>query len=141
MLADLSLEADVGFDDELDIRRSQSIGEFVELRNGQDHAEVRHRDVVPVDRVVDPRRLVGRQVGDHLVAVQVPVDPGVGAAALRQAEDFAVEVAGGSQVVDGHRQVESRDGGVKNSHVSIVPAGQLRRNAPISRRSAPAGRA
>ena len=122
LLTGLPLEADMGLDDELDIRGSQAIGEFVELRDRQDQAEVRDRDVVSVDRIVDLLRPAGRQVRDHLVAVQVPVHPGVCAAALPEAEHFAVEAAGGGQVVDGHRQMESREGGVKNGHVSIVPA-------------------
>ena len=41
--------------------RAQPVGQFVEVRDGQDQAEVRHRDVVAVDRVVDAlRRAPGR---------------------------------------------------------------------------------
>ena len=46
---------------------------------------MRHRDVVAVDRVVR-RWAARRQMRHELVAVQVPVDPGVRAAALLQTE-------------------------------------------------------
>ena len=73
--------------------RSRSV-ELVELRDRQDQTEVRHRDVVSVDRVVDGVPPTGRQVGDDLMSVQIPVDPVVVAAALFEAEHFAVELGG-----------------------------------------------
>jgi uncharacterized protein with PQ loop repeat len=120
LLAGLPLETHVGLDDERGAGRAQPLGEFVEARDRQDQAEVRHRDVVAVDRVVDPLGAPRGEVGDELVAVQVPVDPGVGAATLFQAEHVAVEAARGGQVVDRHGQVESRDRRVENAHVLML---------------------
>jgi hypothetical protein len=82
--------------------------EVVEVLDGQDQAEVRDGYVVAVDRIAGA--LAGRvrdQVRDELVAAQVPVDPGVGAAALRAAEHVAVEVSGVGQVVHRDREMES----------------------------------
>src|SRR5690349_873539 len=56
---------------------------------------------------------------DDLVALQVPVDPRLGAAALFEPEHLAVELAGGGQVVDGHGEVKAGDGGLEKAHVSI----------------------
>ena len=91
-----------------------------------------HRNVVPVDRVVNGCDPTGRQMGDDLVAVQVPVDPGLGAAALFEAEHLAVELAGGGQVVDRHRQVETRDRGVEDAHSAM-----LRTTAALAARDPP----
>src|SRR4051812_34551969 len=109
LLAGLALEADVRFDHELDRRGAEPVGQLVELRDGQDQAEVRHGYVVAVDRVVDALGAGRGQVGDELVAVEVPVHPGVGAAALLETEYLAVETARGGQVVDGHGEVEPRN--------------------------------
>ena len=54
----------------------------------------------------------GLQVGDDLMAEEVEVDPVVGAAALRAAQNGAVKVAGGGEVVDGEGDVE----GSKQTH-------------------------
>ena len=56
----------------------------------------------------------------------------VGAAALLQAEDFAVEVPGGGQVVDRHGQVEPRDRGVEDGHSAM-----LRTTAALAARETP----
>jgi hypothetical protein len=54
----------------------------------------------------------GLVVGDDLVAEEVEVDPVVGAAALGTAQDGAVEVAGGGEIVNGKGDVE----GSKQTH-------------------------
>ena len=51
----------------------------------------------------------GFVVGDDLVAEEVEVDPVVGAAALRAAQDGAVKVAGGGEIVDGEGDVEGAE--------------------------------
>jgi hypothetical protein len=77
---------------------------------------VRHRYVVTVDGIVDPLGPLRRHVRHELVAAQVPVDPGLGAAALLQAQDLAVELPRGVQIVDRHGEVEARDRRIENSH-------------------------
>ena len=81
-------------------------------RDRQDQPEVRHRTSWPSTGLWTRCGAAGREVRDELVAVQVPVDPGVGAAALLEAEHLAVEAAGGVEVVDRHGEVEAGDGGV-----------------------------
>ena len=98
---------------------AQSVSQLVELRNRQDNPEVGDRDIVPVDRIVNRLGAARREMGDDLVAVQVPVDPRRGAAALFETEYLAVKLAGGGKIVDRHREVETRDGGVKECHISI----------------------
>jgi len=46
------------------------------------------------------------EMRDELVAVQVEVNPMVGAATFRAAEDGCVEVAGGVEIIDGEGNVE-----------------------------------
>jgi hypothetical protein len=65
----------------------------------QDDAEVGDGDIVAVDRVAVGVVFgggFGLVVGDDLVAEEVKVDPVVGAATLRAAQDASIEVAGGS---------------------------------------------
>ena len=45
-------------------------------------------------------------MGDDLMAEEVEVDPVVGAAALRAAQDGAVKVACGGEIVNGEGDVE-----------------------------------
>ena len=49
-------------------------------------------------------------VGDDLVAVDIPVGPTLGGAAAAEAEDLAVEVAGGIDVVNGEGEVKGGQG-------------------------------
>lgn len=115
MFADLAFEASIGFDDEFDTGVADACGEGFPVRLGEDDAEVRDRDIVAVDCVavrVGEVGGAGFEVGDDLVAEEVEVDPMPGAAALGAAEDGAVEVAGGCEVVDGEGDVE----GTKRRH-------------------------
>jgi hypothetical protein len=101
---------------------AEAVGEVVEVGNGQDESEVRYGHVVAVDRVVDALGAGRGEVGDELVAAQVPVDPGVGAAALLKAENLAVEAACFGQVVDWYGQVEAGDLGIGGGHgVDVLP--------------------
>ena len=52
----------------------------------------------------------GFEVGYDLVAEEVEVDPFVGAAAFGAGQYFAVEAAGGGQVIDGEGYVEGSEG-------------------------------
>jgi hypothetical protein len=81
---------------------------------------VGHRDIVTIDRIVNSLGAARREVGDELVPLKVPIHPSVGAAALLKAENFAVEVAGGGEVVDGHRKMKARNRGVENGHVLML---------------------
>ena len=51
---------------------------------------------------------LGRQMRDDLMAVQVEIDPLLGAAAFRAAEQLAVEAARGGKIVDREGEVEGR---------------------------------
>jgi hypothetical protein len=68
--------------------------------------DVRAVDGVAVEAVCGRSGLV---MGDDLVAEEVEIDPVVGAAALRAAQDGAVKVAGGGEVVDREGDVERAD--------------------------------
>jgi len=68
---------------------------------------VPHRHAVPIDRIALRRAgLAGRKVGHDLVAVEIEVDPVVGAAALGAAEELPVEAARRGQVMYGKSEVE-----------------------------------
>ena len=107
-LAGLALEAGVGFDDELGPGGRQALGKRVPVGGLQDRAEVADRHVVAVDgagRLMPD--LLGRQVRDDLVAVEIEVDPDVAGAAFGATEQGAVKGAGLGQVADGKGEVES----------------------------------
>ena len=72
---------------------------------------MRHRHVLAVDRIARPlARRVRREMGDDLVAVEIEVDPMVGAASLRAAEQLAVEAPRGGKIVDRKGEMERRQG-------------------------------
>ena len=74
-------------DHEIDARLFEPLGQRFPLIHRQDDAEMRHRHVVAVDRIARPRRhRIGREMSDDLMAEQIEIDPMVGAAALRAAE-------------------------------------------------------
>jgi hypothetical protein len=78
-------------------------------------AEVRHRDVVTVDRVVMVGRTRRGEVSDDLMAEQVEVDPLVARATFGAAEQFAIEPARGGEVVDREGEVEGGERGHRTS--------------------------
>ena len=81
------------------------------------------RDAVAVDWVAGGGEIAGSgfgfAVGDDLVAEEVEVDPDVGAAAFRAAEDDSVEVARGGEVVDRKGYVEGTE-----SHGEMIRGGR-----------------
>src|SRR5690606_3609345 len=100
LLADLAGEADARFDDEAHPGGAQVIRERMPRRPVEHDPEVADGDGVAVDGV--RRRgahLLGGEMGDDLVTVQVEIDPLVRGAALRAAEEAAIEGAGGGEVV------------------------------------------
>src|SRR5439155_26172535 len=91
-------------------------GERLPMVHLQHRAEMRDWDVVAVDRIAVRARLRARGImGDDLVAVEIEIDPLLGAAALRAAEQGAVEGARGADIVDGEGEVEGRKLGHGNA--------------------------
>ena len=88
-------------------RGADPAGDGVELVPAEQRAEVRHRhqDVLDLPGVLGRRHRAG-VVGRDLVAEEVEVHPGVGAAAFAAAEDLAVEPAGGVEIADEEGEVE-----------------------------------
>src|SRR6202034_2705072 len=121
LLAGLAFEAGVRLDDEGDVGGADALGQLLPVGGSEDDAEVGDRDVVAVDEIAVggvARAGCGRgpEVRDDLVAVEVEVDPVVGAAAFGAGEDGAVEVARGVEVVDWEGDVEGL-----NRHTTMIP--------------------
>jgi hypothetical protein len=65
----------------------------------------RHLNAVDLSGMVGRRHRAGG-VGRDLVAEEIEVDPGIGAASLGAAEDIAVEPAGRGEIPNEEREVE-----------------------------------
>jgi hypothetical protein len=89
---------------------NRCVGEVLPVLEREDDAKVRHRHVVAVDGVACRGLRLGRQVGDDLVAVEVEVDPLVGAAPFGAADRAAPERARGGKIVDREGEVERAQG-------------------------------
>ena len=75
----------------------------------QHDAEMRHGHVLAVDGIGRTApHLLGREMGDDLMAEQVEIDPMVGAAPFGAAEQPSVEAARGTEVVDRKGKMERR---------------------------------
>src|SRR3546814_9856477 len=93
LLARLTGEARVRFDHEFNAMRLQSLGERPPFGGRQHHPEMRHGDVMPVDRIMrGPATWRIDAVRDDLMPVKVEVDPVGGAASFGAAEDRAVKI-------------------------------------------------
>ena len=111
LLADLAFKAGVGLDDEGDARSADALGELLPLGLGEDDAEVRDGNVVTIDGIArEAGEVAGRSAGfvvrDDLVPEEIEVDPMLRAPSFRAAENRAVEVAGGGEVIDREGDVE-----------------------------------
>jgi hypothetical protein len=110
LLAYLAFEAGVGLDDEGDVGGAEAVGEELPVVLLEDNAKVRDGDVVTVHGIAGGAKVagcgLGLAVGNDLVAEEVEVDRGVGAAAFGAGKDGSVEVASGVEVVDGEGDVE-----------------------------------
>jgi hypothetical protein len=53
---------------------------------------------------------------DDLVPVEIEIDPLIRAAAFGATQQFAIELARGGDAMDGKREMERRQGGVRNAH-------------------------
>src|SRR3546814_17270527 len=90
--------------------RLQSLGERPPFGGRQHHPEMRHGDVMPVDRIMrGPATWRIDAVRDDLMPVKVDVDPVGGAASFRAAADRAVKMARRSEVLN------RRGGGEKSA--------------------------
>jgi hypothetical protein len=111
LLARLPDKSHAGLDDELDAGRPQPLGESTPFFHWQDDPEMRYRHFVAVNRVHHPiTARPGLQVGNDLMAIEVEVDPGLGAPALWAAEQASVEGAGRREIVNREGEVEGGRG-------------------------------
>ncbi len=109
LLARLAGETDMRRDSEARPRRLEPRRERMPVVPLEHDAEMRHRHVVPVDRIDDlDRRPSGIEMRDDLVAVEIEIDPRFGTAALAAAEQPAIEFPRGIEIVDGKGEVERR---------------------------------
>jgi hypothetical protein len=107
LLAHLAGEAYAGLDDELHGVRTHAFGELVPLAPIQHDAEMRHRHVLAIDDVVvRARPPTWVEMRDQLVAEEIEIHPGIGAASFRAAQQLAVEGARGSQVMHRYGKVK-----------------------------------
>src|SRR5690606_20764420 len=107
LLPGQALEAHVRLDDETRAGRSQPLREAVPLVHRKHDAEMRNGDVVAVDRVRRlGARMLGGEVRHDLMAVEIEVDPLVGAAPLGTPEQSAVEGTRRGEIVDREREME-----------------------------------
>src|SRR3546814_8088456 len=92
--------------------RRQSLGERPPFGGRQPPPEMRQGDVMPVDRRMR-RPATGRidAVRDDLMPVKVEVDPVGGAASFGAAEDRAVKMARGVEVINREGDVERGEAG------------------------------
>ena len=72
---------------------------------------------------------LGREVGDDLVAVEVEIDPMLGAPAFRAAEQLAVKAARGREVVDREGEMEGRQASCR-----ALPAQRIAVQASVNAR-------
>ena len=97
LLARQALEAHAGLDHELDPGRLQPVSQFVPLVPGQDNAEMRHRYIMPVNRVAVPGTTgsgsIIHDVGDELVPEEIEVHPSLITATFTTPQQVPVEGA------------------------------------------------
>ena len=123
LLANLSFESNVRFDHKFGTERLEALCQRFPFFPSQDDAEVRNRNVVPVDRVAVNALLRGGFrvfVNHQLMPVKVEVDPLVTGTTLFQAKDLSVKSAGCSQVVNGDGEVEWRKAHQDSDTVFVV---------------------
>ncbi len=129
LLADLTLEADSGFNDERDTGGAQTLRDFMPLVHAQYDAEMRYRHIVAVYRVMAAHAgLPGAEMRHDLVTIQIEIYPGGVAASFRAAEDAAIESARRSQIVNGKGVMERVFHNSPKMRVSPWVAGAATRN-------------
>ena len=106
MLANLTFETHVRFDDEVDTGLLESVCQRPPGVHRQDDAKMWNRDRIAVNRVAGGIAARRGPVAHELMAVEVEIDPRVGAATFRTPEQFPVELAGAVEIVDRDGQVE-----------------------------------
>src|SRR4051812_32730664 len=130
LLADFAFEAHVRLDDELRAGERQALREAFPLQHRQHHAEMPDRHGIAVHRARGHgTALIGREVRDDLVAVQVEVHPFVAAASLRTLEQVAIEAARLGEVAHGEGEVERT---IDGAHAAMIIQAVRARIALIS---------
>lgn len=107
LLPDLTFEANMWLDHELDFGCLQALGECFPLLHGKDGPEMTDRDVMSIDGT---RRfvsyLIGSKVSDDLVTIKIEVDPVIGTAPLPTSQQISVEATCAGQIVNGKCEME-----------------------------------
>lgn len=118
LFAGLTLESDVGFDDELNRRLFQTLGKLVPGFPVKHDPEVRDGDLVTIDRIgrggfvfVSLASLgLGHDVGDDLMTKEIKIHPFFVATAFGAAQELSVEFTCRCQRVNGKSQVKWEHG-------------------------------
>lgn len=114
LFTDFALEAHMRLDDEFHARRREFVRCSLPLIHGQHHAEVPDRDCVAVYLARLPMtNFFRRKMGHDLVPVEIEIDPVGRATAFRAAEQVAIKLTGGRNVMD-------RKGEVKREMAAVV---------------------
>ena len=109
MLAGFTLEANIRLDYEFNAGGLQSRRQVLPLVPRENHAEVRHWHIVPIDGIGMRsfrsrfRRLV---MGNNLMTVQIEVDPGIAATAFGTPQNVAVKLTRRRQIGNAKGEME-----------------------------------
>ena len=96
-------------DAEADARRLDAGGERFPIAHGEHDAEVRHRNVVAIDRGRRFRSRAFVEMRHDLVSAEIEVDPPLARPPLAAPEHPPVEVPRGGEIVDGKGEVEGAE--------------------------------
>lgn len=110
LLTDLPRKTHVRLDAEHGACGAQPFGQSVPVGAFQHHTEMRHRNIVAVDRIAvlfsgTPRR----KMRDDLMTEQIEVNPAIGTTALFTSEHLSIKRSRGRKAVDGKGQMEWAD--------------------------------
>jgi len=113
LFAHESWKTDMRFDFKALAGLTQALHERMPLRPFEDHAEMRHRYLMPVDGVrgLHVRPGAGIQMRNELMTEQIEIDPMGIATTLGTAEDRAVKSSRRTQVMDRNREMKGADHG------------------------------
>src|SRR5687767_7574072 len=106
LLADLTTEADAGFDNEADSDITKARGERMPLGPIKHDAEVRHRHIFSIDFVEVHQLSARSKMRDELMPEEIEVDPFLRATPFGTGEAASIEAPRGAQVVNGYRQMK-----------------------------------
>lgn len=126
LLTRLTGKAHVRFDFEGDLGISQPCCQSPPVIHGKDDAEMRHRNTVTINRVapgIASSTLC--QMRDDLMAVEIEVDPGIGAATFPATDHAAPKSPGSGQVIDRECEVKGTQRHLAAFRASQQPTEQL----------------